>query len=79
MNVLTLTLLEAGILLVNHIQLTLPPHDLTIGAAFLNGCTYFHDESICLLSESWNSPHGSFHVSIIYYLYRNMILPLVKS
>jgi hypothetical protein len=41
---LTLTLLEAGVLLVNDIQLPLPPHDLTIGAAFLDGCTNFHDE-----------------------------------
>ena len=40
---LTLTLFETGILLVNDIQLPLPPHDLTIGAALLNGCTNFHD------------------------------------
>ena len=39
---LTLALLEAGILLVDHIQLPLPPHDLTIGAALFNGCTNFH-------------------------------------
>jgi hypothetical protein len=42
---LTLTLLETRVLLVDHIQLALPSHDLTIGAAFLNGCTNFHDES----------------------------------
>ena len=39
---LTLTLLEAGILLVDHVQLALPSHNLTIGAAFLNGCANFH-------------------------------------
>jgi len=42
---LALTLLEARVLLVDHIQLAFPPHDLTIGAALFNGCTYFHDES----------------------------------
>ena len=33
---LTLTLFETGILLVDDIQLPLPPHDLTIGAALFD-------------------------------------------
>ena len=45
---LTLALLEAGILLVDDIQLPLPSHDLTIGAAFFNRCTYFHNNNYYL-------------------------------
>ena len=56
---LALTLLETRVLLVNDIQLPLPSHDLTIGAAFFDRCTYFHNNC--------------------YYLYLNIILPLVRS
>jgi len=56
--ILTLPLLETGVLFVNDIKLTLPPHDLAIGTTLLNGCTNFHT---------------------IFYLYLNMILPLVRS
>jgi len=39
---LSLSLLEAGILFVDNIQLAFPANDLAINAAFLNGCSYFH-------------------------------------
>jgi hypothetical protein len=39
---LSLALLEAGILFVDHIQPTLATNDLAINAAFFNGCSYFH-------------------------------------
>jgi hypothetical protein len=39
---LSLTLLEAGILFVDHKQLALSLHDLAINAAFFDGCSYFH-------------------------------------
>ena len=39
---LALTLLKTRVLLVDDIQLSLPSHDLTIGAAFFDRCTYFH-------------------------------------
>ena len=38
----TLALLEAGVLLVDHIQLAFPAYDLAIVAALLDGCPYFH-------------------------------------
>ena len=41
-NELSLSLLEAGILFVDHIQLALSSHDLAICTAFLNGCSNFH-------------------------------------
>ena len=56
---LTLTLLETRVLLVDHIQLPLPPYDLTIGAAFLIDARTF--------------------MVLNYYLYLNIILPLVRS
>jgi len=37
-----LTLLEAGVLFVDHIQPSFPAHDLAIGAALFNGCSYSH-------------------------------------
>jgi hypothetical protein len=39
---LSLSLLEAGILFVNNIQLAFTTNDLAINAAFFNGCSYFH-------------------------------------
>ena len=51
---LTLALLEAGILLVDDIQLALPSHDLTIGAALFDGCTNFH--KLLFVSEYDPSP-----------------------
>lgn len=56
--ILALPLLETGVLFVDDIQLTLPPHDLTIDAALFDGCTNFHTA---------------------FYLYLNIILPLVRS
>ena len=38
----TLTLLEAGVLLVDHVQLALATHDLAIRAALLDGRSDFH-------------------------------------
>ena len=38
----SLTLLEAGILLVDHIEPALPTDDLAIRTALLYGCPYFH-------------------------------------
>jgi hypothetical protein len=40
--VLSLSLLEAGILFVDHIQLSFATNYLAISAAFFNGCSYFH-------------------------------------
>ena len=62
---LSLSLLEAGILFVDHIQLAFSAHDLAINTAFFNGCSNFH----------------TFFISSCYkyYLYLKMILPLVKS
>jgi hypothetical protein len=51
---LTLPLLKAGVLLVNNIQLALPSHDLTIGAALFDGCTNFH--KLLFVSEYDPSP-----------------------
>jgi hypothetical protein len=42
-NNLSLALLKAGILFVDHIQLALAAHDLAIRTSFLNGCPDFHD------------------------------------
>lgn len=39
---LSLALLVARVLLVDHKQLSFPLHDLTIGAAFLDGSSDFH-------------------------------------
>ena len=39
---LTLALLEARILFVNHIKFAFAANDLAIGTAFLNWCSYFH-------------------------------------
>ena len=39
---LSLALLEAGILLVDDVQLAFPAYDLAIVAALLDGCPYFH-------------------------------------
>lgn len=41
--ILSLALLKAGILFVDHVQPSLSPHDLAICAALLNCCSYFHD------------------------------------
>jgi hypothetical protein len=39
---LSLSLLEAGILFVDHVEFALPAYDLAINAAFFDGCSYFH-------------------------------------
>jgi hypothetical protein len=39
---LSLPLLEAGILFVDHIQLAFSSYDLAICASFLDGCPDFH-------------------------------------
>jgi hypothetical protein len=39
---LTLTLLEAGVLLIDYEQLAFATHDLTIRATLLDGCPDFH-------------------------------------
>ena len=39
---LSLALLEAGILFVNHIQLALTTYNFTVDAALFDGCSYFH-------------------------------------
>jgi hypothetical protein len=44
-------LLEAGILFVNDIQLTLATNDLAINAAFFDGCSYFHFDSFFCASS----------------------------
>jgi hypothetical protein len=45
-KVLSLPLFEAGVLLVDHVQLSLSSHDFAIGAALLNGCPDFHTISL---------------------------------
>jgi hypothetical protein len=50
---LSLTLLKAGILLVDDVQLAFPPHDLTIFTAFFDGCTYFHCSLLLALAYSY--------------------------
>ena len=39
---LSLALLKAGILFVNHIQLALTTYNFTVDAALFDGCSYFH-------------------------------------
>lgn len=39
---LSLALLEAGVLLVDHEQFSFPLHDLAINTAFFNGSSNFH-------------------------------------
>jgi hypothetical protein len=39
---LSLSLLEAGVLFVNHIKLTLTTHNLAISASFFYGCSNSH-------------------------------------
>ncbi len=75
---LALTLLKTRVLLVDDIQLPLPSHDLTIGAAFFDRCTYFHDELIYLFIGVMESAGADF-IDNCYYLYLNIILPRVRS
>jgi hypothetical protein len=49
---LSLSLLEAGILFVNNIQLALAANDLAISTAFFNGCSYFHNYFLFLIPDS---------------------------
>lgn len=75
---LPLTLLEARVLLVNHKQFSFPLHNLAINAALFNGSSNFH----CWLYLSRSCFRRSaccFSRSAFNYLYRNMILPLLKS
>jgi hypothetical protein len=46
---LTLTLFKTGIFLVDDVQFALAAHDLTINAAFFDGCSYFHTSLFNLL------------------------------
>jgi hypothetical protein len=46
-SALSLSLFEAGILLVDYIQLTLSSHNLAIGTALFDGCPYFHCFCFC--------------------------------
>lgn len=75
---LTLPLLEAGILFVDHIKLAFAANDFAINTAFLNGCSYFH---IFFSFELRVSGFGLSAQSLLLaaYLYLNMILPLDKS
>ncbi len=45
---LSLTLLEAGILLVDHIETAFAAYDLAISTALFNGCSYFHNSFVCV-------------------------------
>lgn len=77
---LTLSLLEAWILFVDHIQPALSPHDLTIGAALLDGCTNFHDISFFLfVPENYSSSgqiiRAHFHPHFITRQYPDIIHP----
>jgi hypothetical protein len=53
---LSLALLKAWILLVDHVQPSLSPHDLAIHAALLNCCSYFHDYRFSELFIPKNDP-----------------------
>ena len=68
---LSLALLEAGILFVDHIQLAFTTNDLAICTSLLDGCSYFHKISFWVETR----------LSALFrtYLYLKMILPLVKS
>jgi hypothetical protein len=44
-NGLSLSLLEAGILFVDHVQFSFATHDLAICTSFLDGCSNFHKYS----------------------------------
>jgi hypothetical protein len=50
-SLLSLSLFETRILFINNIQLAFAANDLTIGAAFFDGCSYFHNYFI--ISGSW--------------------------
>jgi hypothetical protein len=50
--ILSLALLKAGILFVDHIKLTFSANDLAVGATLLNGCSYFHFLKLCAASCS---------------------------
>jgi hypothetical protein len=41
--ILTLALLEAGILFVNYKQLAFSANNFAVGATLFNGCSNFHD------------------------------------
>ena len=71
-------LLKAGILLVDNIQLALPPHDLAIGTTLFNGCTHFHT-ILLFIPEYDPSPcqivWTHFHPNLIPRQYPNIIHP----
>jgi hypothetical protein len=71
---LTLLLLKAWILFVDHVQAAFPPHDLAICAAFFDRSSYLH--FVCFLSLLIAN---SINLLALNYLYRKMILPLVRS
>jgi hypothetical protein len=43
---LSLSLLESGVLFVDHEKSPFAAHNFAVGASFLDGCSYFH--KICL-------------------------------
>jgi hypothetical protein len=43
---LSLALLEAWVLFVDHIQFAFTAYDLAICTSFFDGCSNFHDESL---------------------------------
>jgi hypothetical protein len=83
----SLSLLKAGILFVDHIQLALATNDLAIGAALLDGRSYFHFFKLFAISFPPLAVLFLFPIAfpavnrwqLTGYLYLNMILPLLKS
>ena len=67
---LSLSLLEAGVLLVDYIQSPFSSYNFAICTAFFYGCPDFHFYSVFVYQRL------AFSVN---YLYLKMILPLVKS
>ena len=54
-TLLSLTHLELGVLLANHIQATLAPDDLAVFTALLDGCLDFHSLYLFLFVSERNS------------------------
>ncbi len=72
--VLALTLLVAGVFLVDHIKFALAADDFAIDTALLDGCPDFH--GLPVYARCSVLPQV---VNYIDYLYLKMILPLDKS
>lgn len=69
--VLSLALLKAGILLVNHIKAALSANNLAVNAALFDGCSNFH-------RFYFYCPQPLAY-SVKLYLYLKIIRPLLKS